>query len=116
MEKGLEFFDAWAKSQKDFLDASLKSQEEFRSHWLDSMRKMQQSFLASAGSTDNPQNKEMLNFFNTWFGTMMNSTEVFSDEVVKIQKTWKSTLEKQMEVSRQLVKNFSDYFKQAETK
>jgi len=114
METGLEFFDSWAKSQKEFLETSLKSQEEFRAHWLDTMKKMQASFLQTAGSPENPQSREMLNFFNTWLNSMMNSTEVFSDEVVKIQRTWQKTLENQMEMSKELAKNFSDYFKRAE--
>jgi hypothetical protein len=116
MDKGIEFFDAWAKSQKEFLEASLKSQEEFRAHWLESMKGMQEFFLKTAGPSETPQSKEMLNFFNSWFSTMLKSSEIFSDEAVKIQKTWKTALEHQMEMSRELVKNFSNFFQQPENK
>jgi hypothetical protein len=47
---------------------------------------------------------------------MLKSSEIFSDEAVKIQKTWKTALEHQMEMSRELVKNFSNFFQQPENK
>ena len=117
MEKGLEFFDAWAKTQKDFLESSLKSQEVFRSHWLDSMKKSQETFLDSAGSFDNPQSKEALKLFNTWFNSVISSSELFNEEVLKVQKTWEKTLETQLEQSKELVKGFTDFLnKQTEKK
>lgn len=116
MEKGIEFFDAWAKTQKDFLEVSLKSQEAFRSQWLDAMKKTQESFLDTANSFDNPQSKEALKFFNTWFSTVINSSELLNNEVLKIQRAWEKTLESQLEQSKELVKGFSDYLKRCETK
>ena len=49
MEKGLEFFDAWAGSQKVFLDTGLKSQKEFLTNWTESIQKLQTSFLNLEG-------------------------------------------------------------------
>ena len=111
MEKGLEFFDAWAGSQKVFLDTGLKSQTEFLTNWTESIQKLQTSFLNLEGSQEGP-GKEMFNLFNPWFKTMANSAKVFNDEVVKIQETSKDTFEKQMEMNRDMVKNFSGFFKQ----
>jgi hypothetical protein len=117
MEKGLEFFEAWSKAQKDFLDSSLKSQEIFRAQWLDSMKKTQETFLNSAGAFDNPQSKEALKLFNTWFNSVISSSELFNEEVLKVQKTWEKTLETQLEQSKELVKGFTDFLsKQAEKK
>ncbi len=115
MEKGLEFFDAWVKSQKEFLETWLKSQKEFTTNWTESIQKLQASFLNFEGFKEGPGN-EMLNLFNSWFKTMANSAKVLSDEVVKIQEASKSTFEKQMEKSREMVKNSFELFKQAGTK
>lgn len=117
MEKGLEFFDAWAKTQKDLIESSLKSQEIFRSQWLDSMKKTQEAFLSSAGSFDNPQSKEALKLFNTWFNSVISSSELFNQEVQKIQQTWEKLLENQLEQSKEIAKGFTDFLsKQAEKK
>lgn len=115
MDKGLEFFDAWAKTQKEFLETSLKTQEAFRNHWLDSMKKSQESFFNVAGTTENPHAKEMLKLFNAWMGTMINTSELFNGEVVKLQQSWGKTLENQIEQSKELVKVFSEYLQKAGT-
>ncbi len=112
MEKGLEFFDVWVKSQKGFLETGLKLQKEFMTNWTGSIQKLQASFLNLEGFKEGP-GKEMLNLFNPWFNYMTNSTKVFSDEVVKIQETSKGAFEKQIEMSREMVKNFTELFKQA---
>jgi hypothetical protein len=116
MDKALEFFDAWAKAQKEFVETSLKSQEVFRLNWLDSMKKTQEFFLTSSGSFENPQAKEMVKLFNNWFSTIITSSQLFNDEIVKMQKSWEKTLETQIEQSKELVKGFSDFLKQTETK
>ena len=112
MEKGLEFFDAWVKSQKEFFETWMKSQKELMTNWTESIQKLQASFLNLGGYQKGP-GKEVLDLFNSWFNNMTNSAKVFSDEVVKIQETSKSTFEKQMDMSREMVKNFSELFKQA---
>jgi len=112
MEKGLEFFDAWVKSQKEFLDTWLKSQKEFQTNWTESMKKFQESF-ATLGVTQEGPGKEMTNLFNSLFNNMSNSAKVFSDEALTMQETWKITVEKQMEMGKEMVKNFSVLFEQA---
>lgn len=116
MEKGLEFFDAWAKAQREFLETSLKSQEVFRNSWLDSMKKAQETFLHTANGFDTPQSKEIVKLFNIWFETTLNSSQIFSDEVLKIQHSWEKALEKQVDQSKELIKGFSEFLKQAEQK
>lgn len=115
MEKGLEFFDAWVKSQKEFLETWLQSQKEFLANWSESIKKLQESFVNMGSSQEGP-GKEMADLFNSWFTTMVNSSKVFSDEAVKIQETWKNTFEKQMEMSREMVKNLSRLCEQAGAK
>lgn len=114
METGLDFFNAWAKTQQEFLETSLKSQEAFRSQWLESMKKTQESFASMAGAYDNPQTKEAAKLFNNWFNTVISSSELFNEQVLKLQQSWQKTLEIQVEQSKELVKGFSEYIKQAQ--
>ncbi len=112
MEKGLELFDAWVKSQKEYLETWLKSQKDFMTNWTESLKKLQESFINLGASQEGP-GKEMANILNSLFSNMANFTKVLSDETLKMQETWKSTLDKQMEMSREMVKNFPELFKQA---
>jgi hypothetical protein len=110
MEKGLEFFDAWVKSQKEFLETWSKSQTEFLTNWNESTKKLQETFV-NLGTSQEGRGKEMTDLFSSLFNNMASSTKIFSDEAVKMQETWKGTVEKQMEMSRDMVKNFSQLFK-----
>jgi hypothetical protein len=112
MEKMIEFADAWMKSQKEFMENWVKAQKEFMENWTEATKKLQESFMTMGGSQDGPA-KEMINLYNSWLTTMTNSSKVFTDEAGKIQETWKNTVEKQMEMSREMVKNFSELFKHA---
>jgi hypothetical protein len=114
MDNGLDFFNNWAKTQKEFLDTSLKSQEVFRLNWLESIKKTQDSFLSIANGYDNPQGKELAKLFNTWFNTVISSSEAFNDQALKSQQSWQKALETQIEQSQELVKTFSEYLKQAQ--
>jgi hypothetical protein len=84
MATGLDFFDAWAKTQKEFLDTSLKSQEAFRAQWLESIKKTQETFLNTANAYDNPQSREAAKLFNTWFSGVISSSELFNEQVLKV--------------------------------
>ena len=112
MEKGIDFFDAWVKSQKEFLDHWMKSQKEFMENWMASVEKLQQGFSGFGGTPEGMPVKGMVDFYNSWFTTMMNSSKTFTDEAVKVQETWKDTVEKQMEMSREMAKNYFDLLKQ----
>jgi hypothetical protein len=115
MEKGLEFFDAWVKSQKAFLETWSESQEEFLTNWNESTKKLQETFVNLGTAQEGPA-KEMTGLFSSLFNNMANSTKFFTNEAMKIQETWKGTVEKQMEMSREMVKNFSQLFKQTSEK
>lgn len=110
MEKAMEFFDAWIKSQKEFLDNWVKSQRDFMNNWTESTKKLQESFM-SLGWTQQGPGKEMLSVYTSWVNTMVNSSKVFTDEAVKIQENWRTTMERQMEMSREMTKNFLDLLK-----
>ncbi|HAM50132.1 MAG TPA: hypothetical protein DCP92_05355 [Nitrospiraceae bacterium] len=116
MEKAYEFFDGWLRSQRDFLENWVKTQKEFMENWTESTKKLQEAFFNQVGSQDGHAGKELFELYNSWITSMANSSKVFTDEAAKIQETWKNTVEKQMEMSKEMVRNYSVLFKQTAQK
>jgi hypothetical protein len=116
MEKAYEFFEGWVKSQRDFLDNWVKTQKEFMENWTEATKKFQEAFFSRVGSHNGPGGEEIIELYDAWINTMVNSSKVFTDEAIRIQETWKNTVEKQMEMSKEIVKNFSNFFTQAGAK
>lgn len=112
MEHLNDFIDSWMKSQKEFMENWVKSQKEFMEYWTESIKKMQESFKSMGGPQEGPA-KEILGIYDTWLTTMLNSSKAFASEADKIQEIWKNTVENQLERSKEMVKNFSEFFKQA---
>ena len=112
MDKAMELVDSWIKNQKDFMDSCVKSQKEATEKWAEATKKMQASMMSLGGSQEGPA-KEVMGLYNSWLTTMVNSAKSFADESGKIQATWKDTVEKQMEMTREMVAKLSDLFKQA---
>jgi len=108
MDKAVEFFESWVKSQKEFLDNWVKSQKELVEHWTEATRKLQEAILSMGASQEGTPGKEIYNFSNKWITMMANSSKVFTEEATRIQEVWKNTVEKQMEISREMVKNLSE--------
>jgi len=112
MEKTFEFYDAWLKSQKDFLDNWTGSQKGLMDNWLNSIKKIQMSFSTMAGNRGvSPQ---LLERFNSWFVTMLRSSRAFTEGITNLQNAWKMTIEKQMDMSRELAKQFFDLVAKSE--
>jgi hypothetical protein len=115
METQIDYFDTWANTQKQALDSLLSSQKQLRKQWEDSMQQVQASFSALPVQ-DNPQAKEAMALFNTWFSTMLNASKAFGDEALKVQETLNGTLEKQVAISREVVSSLSELAKPAKKK
>jgi len=111
MDKAMEIVDSWIKNQKDFMDSCVKSQKEATEKWAEATKKMQASLMSLGGSQEGPV-KEVMGLYNSWLTTMVTSAKTFTDESGKIQSTWKSTVEKQMEMTREMVSKLSEVFKQ----
>ena len=71
----------------EFVDAWMKSQKEFMESWMTSQRDF-----------------------------MEKSSKAFVDETGKIHELWKSAAEKQMDMSRQIIKNYAELFNAASAK
>ncbi|MGD0887412.1 MAG: hypothetical protein ABSA46_21425 [Thermodesulfovibrionales bacterium] len=112
MDKETDFFDGWLKSQKDFLENWVKNQREFMENWTESTKKMQEAFSSQIGSHKGRPGEEMFELYNSLVTAMVDSSKVFTEEAIKTQETWKHTVEKQMELSKEIVKNFSELVKQ----
>ena len=115
MEKQLEYFEVLANTQKQVLGNLVAAQKDLRTQWLDSMSKVHSTVTSIPGIPETPQSKEALNQFNTWFSTMVSSTTTFSDEALKMQENLNAAFEKQIDISREVVKSFSDLAKTATT-
>jgi len=80
--------------------------------WFDSIEKIQMSFSTMAGSKGvSPQ---IIELFNSWFATMLNSTKAFNEGILNLQNAWKTMIEKQMEMSKEIAKHFFDLLKKGE--
>ena len=112
MEKIMELLDAMMKSQKEFLGTWVAAQKEFMTNWIETTKKIQESFL-NVGGAQEGTTKETLNLYRSWFDTMANSSRVYTEEVGRAQEAWKNTIEKQMEMNREVIKSFSALFKKA---
>ena len=115
-KKSAEFFETWMKSQKEFMDNWMKSQKEFMDNWIESAKKMQEGIMSLDGGKTATPGKELFNMYNTWFNTMVSSSKSFTDEAMKMQETWKTSMEKQMGMSKELFKNFSEFTRQGAAK
>ena len=108
----VQFFDSWMKTQKDIMETWIRSQKEFMDNWVEATKKIQESFLNTGGPQEGTIN-ETLNVYKSWLTTMANSSKVFTDQAGRIQDTWKTAVEKQMDVSREMAGHFSELFKKA---
>ncbi len=113
MEKQMEYFDVLANTQKQVLGNLVTAQKELRAQLLDGMGKVQTTLTSIPSISETPQSKEALNQFNSWFNIMISSTKTFSDEALKMQENMNSAFEKQLEISRDVVKSFSALAKTA---
>ncbi len=108
MEKQLEYFEVLANTQKEVLGNLVTAQKDLRTQWLDSMSKVHSTVTSIPGIPETPQSKEALDQFNSWYSTMVNSTSTFSDQALKMQENLNTAFEKQIDISREVVKSFSD--------
>jgi hypothetical protein len=112
MNNVMEMVDSCMKTQKDFMDNCAKAQKEGLERWAEATVKMQKPFLAMAGTQEGPM-KEMMGFYGTCMTTMMSSAKTVADESGKIQETWKSAVEKQMEMTREMMQKMTCFFQPA---
>jgi hypothetical protein len=113
MNKATEIVDTWMKTQKEFMDGWMKSQKSAVEQWAEATKKMQDSLANLAGANVPAPMKELQALSASWLATMANSAKSFADESAKMQETWRGTVEKQMEMTREMVTKLSDLFKQA---
>jgi hypothetical protein len=115
MKKAFEFFDPWLRSQKDFLDNWLGSQKELMDNWFESTKNIQLSFSTMAGTLGG--SPQLLELFNSWYTMMLSSSRAFTEGITSLQNAWKTMIEKQMEMSKEIAKQFLDLLtKVGETK
>ncbi len=110
MDKVLEFVDAWMGSQKEFMESWVSSQKQFMDNWTMATKIIRDSLLRAGGPPEG-KTKEIMELYQSALMSLVDSSKVLSHEAEKIQETWKNTVEKQMDMSREMVKNFSELMK-----
>jgi chaperone required for assembly of F1-ATPase len=106
MNKQLEYFDVLANTQKQAFNNLLDAQKSMRAQWQDAISKSNAAFTSIPGLPENAQTKEALNQFNNWFSTVATSSQTATEEALKAQENWISAYDKQLAVSRDVLKNF----------
>ena len=109
MNNMMDMVDSCMKAQKDFMDSCAKAQKEGVERWTEATVKLQKPFLNMVGSQDGPM-KELLGFYSNGLTTMMNSAKTVADESGRIQEAWKNTVEKQMEMAREMMEKMTVFF------
>lgn len=107
--KGAEAFDAWVKPQKDLLDNWSKSQKEFFEKWMEGTKSFQKMFMNMSGIKEGT---EAFKACDTWLAGMMESFKSVTDGMMSMQDTWRANVDKQIEMSKEMVKKFADLYKQ----
>lgn len=107
MEKQLEYFDVLSNTQKQVFNNLLSAQKDLRVQWVEAVSKTHAAFTSIPGLPETPQSKEALNQFNTWFSSFLSHSQTAADEAVKIQENWITAYEKQLAISRDVLKNFT---------
>jgi len=114
MEKAFEFLDVWLKSQKDLMDNWLMYQEGL-SNWIEATKKIQESLNNMSGilgfQAGSPRVSDL---FSSWLTLMLNSSKALTEWIMTFQNAWKTMIEKQMEMSKELAKQFLDLAAKAE--
>ncbi len=109
-KKNVEIFETWMKMQKEYMDTMMKSQKELMDNWMEASTKIQESLSTFDGrQMAGKPGKEMLNVFSTWLNTMVNSSKILTEEGLKIQEAWKTSLEKQMSAGKEIFKGFAEH-------
>jgi hypothetical protein len=106
MEKQLEYFDTLANTQKQVFNNLLSAQKDLRVQWVDAISKTHAAFTSIPGLPETPQTKEAMAQFETWFSTVADISQTATEEALKLQESWISAYEKQLAVSRDVLKNF----------
>jgi hypothetical protein len=111
-----EYFDTLADTQKKVFENLLNVQQDLRVQWIAAILKTQAAFTNIPGLPETPLTKEALNQFNTWLSTVANNSQNATGEALRTQQYWISVYERQLAISRDVLKNFIDIASSSKTK
>lgn len=106
MERTFEFIDAWFKMQTEFVGTLAGLQKDFLDNFIESSKKIQQTFLGAAG--EGLPGKQMTDYYDMWFSTAVNSSRAFTDQIIKMQETWKASVNRQLDSGREMFRSFAE--------
>ncbi len=100
----LEYFDIYTNIQKEVFQNLLSMQKEMRVQWIEILNKTQSAITRMPGLPENAQTREALNQFNAWYATMASSSKSATEDVLKTQESWIDAYEKQLAISRSVLR------------
>jgi len=109
MNNVMEMVDSCMNAQKDFMNSCVNAQKDGMERWTEATMKLQEPLLNMGGTPAGPM-KDMMGFYKSCLTTMMNSTKTVAEESGKMQDAWKSAVEKQMEMSREMMQKMTVFF------
>jgi hypothetical protein len=110
MNSVMDMVDSCMKTQKDFMDSCTKAQQDGLERWAEATVKLQKPFLNMVDTQEGPM-KDMLGFYSNGLTMMMNSVKTVADESGKVQEAWKSGVEKQTEMAREMMQKMTGFFR-----
>ena len=108
MDKQLEYFDVLNQTQKQVFNNLLNTQKDLHAQWIEAIGKTKAAFTSIPGLPETPQTKEALNQFDTWFSSVASNSQSATEEALKVQENCISAYEKQLAISREVLKSFID--------
>jgi hypothetical protein len=107
MKKGAELFDAWAKTATDFLEIGMKMQKQLLEDWTEATETLQETSANLGGEPEGAPGKGLFSLYTSWVTTMFGASKVLTNEIIKMQETWKHSLANQIEMGREITKNWA---------
>jgi hypothetical protein len=107
MEKVFEIFETWFKMQWEFADNWANIQKDIIDNLIESSKRFREPILKGGTAQESLPGRQVLDFYNAWFGMMVSSSRAFTDRVIEIQDTWKASVLKQADAGREFLGSIS---------
>jgi hypothetical protein len=107
MKKGAELFDAWSKTVADFLEIGMKMQKQLLEDWTDAAETLRETSANTGGEREGAQGKGLFSLYISGVSIMFGASKVLTNEIIKMQETWKHALANQIEMGREIAKHWA---------
>jgi hypothetical protein len=107
LDKGTELFDAWEKTATDFLEIGVKMQKQLLEDWSEVTDTLRETSANLGGERERVPGMRLFNLYTSGVSTMFGASKILVDEIIKMQETWKHALANQIEMGKEMAKNWA---------